>query len=417
MLLNWSGSRTATYFETHLIAIVLFCLPLFEAPKNIFSILFVVVWVWKSISSRSVGSACVFNWPIASLAAVLWIAPFLSHYADNVTSLNSPLRWTILALFVVLVARIEFSRSQFYIVLAALLAGGIFAVGESFWVWHFNGKSYPEFRSVGHVNHSSMYTLIPLAAGLGALYAREKWLQILGLVAIASSLAFLPPSRSLVGGVAITAVLIAALSIVAVRKWSLRGLTLSVIAGLAVVAVVLMTPPAEGFRAELVERVTGDNFFSGRDKILNSALAVWDQHPLIGTGWFSFGTATSEAVVRAALEADGVVYDPNVYWHFPHGHNLWTTVLIERGLIGFALVTFLLFLYFRTFLTIVLSREQLNPVDRGAAVAALLIAVGFAVAGLGNTTMMNEHGHAGMAFIAVAYGYLRGRGILKSGVT
>lgn len=255
-----------------------------------------------------------------------------------------------------------------------------------------------------------VYT-IHLAAGLGALYAREKWLQILGLVAIASSLSFLPPSRSLVGGVAITAMLIAALSIVAVRKWSLRGLILSTIVGFAVVAVVLMTPPAEGFRSELVGRVVGDNFFSGRDKILNSALAAWDQHPLIGTGWFSFGKATSEEAVRAALEADGIAYDPDVYWHYPHGHNLWTTVLIERGLVGVALVTALLFLYFRTFLPIALSREQLDPVDRGAAVGALLVAVGFAVAGLGNTTMMNEHGNAGMAFIAVAYGYLRRRGI------
>lgn len=295
--------------------------------------------------------------------------------------------------------------------------GGLTAVVESFWVWQINGKPDPEFRSVGHVNHSSMYTLIPLAAGLGALYTRERWFKILGLIAIASSLAFLPPSKSLVGGVAITAVFIVALSIAAVRKWSLRGLIVSTIAGLVIVAAVLMTPPAEGFRAELLGRVTGDNFFSGRDRILNSALVVWDQHPLLGTGWFSFGMATSEEAVRAALEAEGGTYDPNVYWHHAHGHNLWTTMLIERGLIGVALVTILLFLYFRTFLPIALSLDQFDNADRGAAVAALLIALGFAVAGLGNTTMMNEHGHAGMAFIAVAFGYLRGRGVINSGVT
>lgn len=390
------------------------CLPLFEAPKNAFSLLFLFMWGAKSIAGKSLGANCSLNWPIWGLAVVLWVSPLFSWYGDTITSLNSAPRWTLLALFVIAAAQLNYSRSQILIVWAALMFGGAVAVAESFWVWHLNGKPYPEFRSVGHVNHSSMYTLIPVAAGLGALYIRERWLQILGLIAIASSLAFLPSSRSLVGGVAITAVLIAALSIVTVRKWSLRGLILSAIVGLAVVAVVLMTPPAEGFRSELVERVTGDNFFSGRDKILYSALAVWDQHPLLGTGWFSFGTATSEEAVRAALEADGIAYDPNVYWHYPHGHNLWTTMLIERGLIGVALVTILLFLYFRTFLPIALSREQLHPVDRGVAVGALLIAVGFAVAGLGNTTMMNEHGHAGMAFIAVAYGYLRGRGIIHS---
>jgi len=404
--------RGASHFEVALIAATILSLPLFEAPKNFFSLVFVLVGVVQSIRWKSQRVNCALNWPIWGLMVILWVSPLFSAYGDTITPLNSAPRWTLLALFVIAAARLNYSRSQILIILAALMFGGAVAVAESFWVWHLNGKSYPEFRSVGHVNHSSMYTLIPLAAGLGALYAREKWLQLLGLVAIASSLAFLPPSRSLVGGVAITAVLIASLSIVTVRKWSLRGLIVSAIAGIAVVAVVLMTPPAQGFRSELVERVTGDNFFSGRDKILNSALVVWDQHPLLGTGWFSFGTATSEEAVRAALEADGIEYDPNIYWHFPHGHNLWTTMLIERGLIGVALVTILLFLYFRTFLPIALSREQLDPVDRGAAVGALLVAVGFAVAGLGNTTMMNEHGHAGMAFIAVAYGYLRGRGII-----
>ncbi|MBF9053358.1 hypothetical protein LSUCC1028_03810 [Rhodobacterales bacterium LSUCC1028] len=407
-----SDVRSASHFEVALISLALISLPLFEAPKNLFSLLFLFVWIAQAIKCKSTGETCALNWPMWGLAAVLWVSPLISAYGDTITLLNSAPRWTLLALFVIAAARLNYTKAQLSIIWAAIMLGGAIAVTESFWVWHLNGKPYPEFRSVGHVNHSSMYTLIPLAAGLGALYARERWLQILGLIAIVSSLAFLPPSRSLVGGVAITALLISALCIVAVRQWSFRGLILSTLAGLAVVAAVLMTPLAEDFRAELVGRVTGDDLFSGRDKILNSALAVWDQHPLIGTGWFSFGTATSEAVVRAALEAEGVEYDPNVYWHFPHGHNLWTTMLIERGLLGVALVTILLFLYFRTFLPIALSREQLEPFDRGAAVAALLVAVGFAVAGLGNTTMMNEHGHAGMAFIAVAYGYLRGRGII-----
>ena len=411
---NPSKVRTASHFEVALIAATLFSLPLFEAPKNVFSLLFLVVWVAQSIRCKSLGANCGLNWLVWGLAAILWVSPLFSEYGNTITPLNSAPRWTLLALFVISAARLNYSRSQILIVWAALMCGGAVAVAESFWVWHLNGRKYPEFRSVGHVNHSSMYTLISLAAGLGALYARERWLQLLGLIAIVSSLAFLPPSRSLVGSVAITAVVIVALSIVTVRKWSLLGLVLSGVAGLAIIFAVLMTPPAEDFRAELMMRVTGDNFFAGRDKILSSALAVWDQHPLIGTGWFSFGTATSEEAVRAALEADGIAYDPDVYWHHPHGHNLWTTMLIERGLVGVALVTVLLFLYFRTFLPIALSREQLEPVARGVAVGALLVAVGFAVAGLGNTTMMNEHGHAGMAFIAVTYGYLRGSGIIHS---
>jgi hypothetical protein len=43
-----------------------------------------------------------------------------------------------------------------------------------------------------------------------------------------------------------------------------------------------------------------------------------------------------------------------------------------------------------------------------AAIAASLVALGFVTAGLGNTTMINEHGQAGMLVIAIAWGFLRG---------
>ncbi|WP_416916205.1 MAG: O-antigen ligase family protein [Roseicyclus sp.] len=409
--------RSASLAEVTFLSLALFCLPLFEAPKNIFSALFLVAWVIQALRTRSLGANCAFNWPILGLVAVLWLAPLFSAFGDTITSLNSAPRWTLLALFVIAAARLDYSRPQMLLIWAALLFGGVWAVVESFWVWSSNGKEYPEFRSVGHVNHSSMYTLVPLAAGLGALYLQSRWMQVLGLLAVASSLAFLPPSKSLVGGVAITSVLIVAISVYAVRRWSLRGLLMAIAAGVIIVAGVIMTPPAADLRAELAFRVGSDNIFAGRDRILNSALAVWDRHPILGAGWFSFGPATSEEVVRAALEVDGLEYDPNVYWHYGHGHNLWTTMLIERGLVGLVLVTLLLFLYFRTFLPIVLSRDLNDRFDRGIALGGLLVAVGFAVAGLGNTTMMNEHGQAGMAFIAIAYGYLRGRGLLGAGAS
>lgn len=404
--------RFATPLEVWLIGSTLFVLPLLEAPKNILSILVVLLWIFQSVRRRSLGEPCSLNMPILGLALILWIAPFFSSDSDSINALNSAPRWTLLALFTVLAARLNYTRTQLLIVFSALMCGGVIAVAESFWVWQINGKPYPEFRSVGHVNHSSMYSLVPLAVGIAALYVRERWLWVLGAITILSTLMFLPPSRSIVGGMAITSVLIVGASVAMVRKWSWRGLCVATTCGTLVVIIVLLMPASDDFRTELFDLVTGDNVFSGRDKILNSALAVWDQHPILGTGFFSFGISTSEEAVRIALEAKGIVYDENLYWHFAHGHNLWTTILIERGLLGFTFINILLFLYFKIFFPIAFSRDQLDPTDRGAAIAALLVAVGFVVAGLGNTTMMNEHGHAGMAVIAVSFGYLRGKGIL-----
>ena len=406
--------RRATATEVAFIAAVVFCLPLFEAPKNVLSAVFLIAWLVQAIRTKNLGQSSRFDILIFGLAAVLWIAPFFSEFGYIITPLNSAPRWTLLALFVLSASRLDYTKGQVAVILSALMIGGVIAVIESIWVWSLNGKPYPEFRSVGHVNHSSMYSLVSLAAGIGAVWLPNRWLKVLAFCAIISTVAYLPPSRSLVGGMAIVAILMVGAGVFAVTRSSVRSLVVTTLSIAIVLGSVLSSPPASGLRQEMVARVTGDNILSSRDKILNSALAVWDQNPIFGTGWFSFGVATSEARVRAALLEDGKNYSEDNYAHLPHGHNLWTTMLIERGLVGIVLVTALLFLYFWTFLPLAMSRDRMEPSDRGVAVAALLVAVGFTVAGLGNTTMMNEHGHAGMAFVAVAYGYLRGRGIIHS---
>lgn len=408
--------RSATTLEVALIALVLFCLPLFEAPKNAFSVLFLIAWGIFAIRDRSLGRASPFDLPIAGLACILWIAPVFSDFSEIITPINSAPRWTLLALFVLVASRFDYSRGQVVVMLAALMIGGVTAVLDSFWMWNLNGKPYPEFRSVGHVNHSSMYSLIPLATGIGALWMREWWLKALGIVAILSALAFLPPSRSLVGGLAVAIILLVGFSVWSLRRGLTRGFISAATVAAILMGITLATPPASHFRSELVSRIAGDDPFSNRDTILSSALAVWDRHPLLGTGWFSFGLATSEQEVRAALAEDDIEYDAAAYSHLPHGHNLWTTILVERGLLGVVLVSALLLLYFWTFWPLALRRDVVVPSDRGVAIVALLVAVGFFVAGLGNTTMMNEHGHAGMAIIAVCYGYLRGRNLIRKKV-
>jgi O-antigen ligase len=401
--------RRATLAEVALIALTFFCLPVFEAPKNVFSILFLLVWTFEAARKFSLGEPSPFGLPITGLAAVLWVSPLFSEFGAVITPINSAPRWTLLALFSLAAARLNYTKTQVMILWGALILGGVFAVAESLHAWSLNAKPYPEFRSVGHVNHSSMYTLITLAASCGALIAPHKSAKFIGLLGILSTLAFLPPSKSIVGAVAISSVLIFWAALVTWGRHGWRSFLCLAMCVSVLVSVTLLTPAAEGFREEFFQRISGDNLFSGRDRILNSALAVWGKHPIIGTGWFSFGMVTSSENVQAALMEQGRDYSPHIYWHFPHGHNLWVTMLIERGLFGVVVVSFLLAIYFRTFIPIASATKNFEPVDRCVAVSATLVATGFTVAGLGNTTMMNEHGHAGMALIAVSYGYLRGQ--------
>lgn len=406
------GGRRASSLETTLISLTLFCLPLFEAPKNVFGILFLAAHLIHSLSSRSFGRSSLFDWPIIALAGVLWVSPYFSELDSGITALNSAPRWTLLALFVVAAVRLDYSSKQVMIIWCALISGGVSAVFDSFVVWQQTGGVYPELRSVGHVNHSAMYTQIVLASGIGAMSMPSKWVRTLGVLAMISTLAFFPPSRSIVSGITIFTLFLLGMYLIYFRHYSLKGLFFALSVILAASCAFMLTPQTAGIRVEIVDRLTGDNPFSGRDRILNSALAVWDRHPIIGSGWFSFGDATSRSNVEAALAVKGLEFSSNIYWNKPHGHNLWVTMLIERGLLGVFLVSILLVLYLRVFVPIGVSKDRGDLMGYGVALTALLVTVAFAVGGLGNTTMMNEHGHAGMAMISVAYGYLRGRGLL-----
>lgn len=176
------------------------------------------------------------------------------------------------------------------------------------------------------------------------------------------------------------------------------------------------TSEGNKFVDELSARMFGSNPFSHRDHIANAALAVWRLDPILGVGWGNFGLATSESVVQAALASRGMTYIEEQYFFTSHGHNLWVTLLVERGLVGVFLGTSLLVAYFVIFTRQLSSRSSDGDLNICMSLSAILIANSFTVTGLANTTMMNEHGHAGMAFIAVIYGYLRGAGRVRAGL-
>ncbi len=407
-------ARAASVVEVAFLGLAFFALPLFEAPKNAASLLFLIAYIVQSLRLRHLGRASLFEWPIMGLIAVLWIGPVLSEFRDTLPPQDSATRWTLLGLFALAAGRLDYMARDVKILMAALLLGGTLAVIDSFHAWSLNDRPFPEFRSVGHVNHSGMYSLIPFALGIATFTGRALWLKIIGAFAVAATLAYLPPSRSLVSGIAIFAIIAVAAMMAAYAARKLRYLVYAGLSFAAIAAGILTLPAAAEFRAEAVVRITGDDLWSGRDKILNAALEVYDRHPIFGTGFQSFGLATAEEIVRAEVEADGRDYDAikDRYWFYGHGHNLWTTMLIERGLVGVILISWLLMAYFWAFLPIALRRDVAQPLARAVAQAGVLIATGFLVAGLGNTTMMNEHGQAGMAMMAILWGYLRESGAL-----
>lgn len=409
--------RFADKFEITLLSIILFCLPLFEAPKNVFGLFLVIAFLglgWR----RGFGCRNPFEWPIIGLILVLWVAGFTSEYQGEtgwyhgeLNLFENAVRWSFLGVIVLITGRYSFTEQQVRILWVVAGCTAILAVGDALYGWHASGKTYPEIRSVGHVNPSGLYVLVSIAVGLGLLHVKPIWARILGAAVLIAAIGFIIPSRSIVTLTAAGALLVFAGYVFVKQSGQVMRAAIGITVLVAICAGGLISPIGAPFRAELQHRITGDEIFSYRDKILYTALEVWDRNPIFGSGFNSFDAATDPDVVRAELEAEGRDYDAEAdrFFRTVHGHNLWTNALIERGLVGLTLFTVLLALYAWYFWRAERRIDDPNATDRMVVLTAQLVVIGFIIGGLGNTTMQNEHGQAGMMILAIAAGYLRGR--------
>ena len=414
---NKTTKRFASRIEITLLALILFCLPLFEAPKNVFGLFLITTFIvlgWRS----GFGRKNTFEWPIIGLILVLWGAGFTSEYQGEtgwyhgeINLFENALRWSFLGAVVLTTGRYTFTEHQARLLWAVAGFTAVFAVGDALYGWLASGKTYPEIRSVGHVNPSGLYVLVTSAVGLGLIYLKAVWARVLAATVLLAAIGFIVPSRSIVTLVAAGCLLLYACYVFAKNSGQVyRTLIGGVILG-AICIAGLFSPVGQPFRNEIEHRITGDQVFSYRDKILFTALEVWDRNPIFGSGFNSFDAATDPEVVRAELEAEGRDYDAEAdrFFRTIHGHNLWTNALIERGLVGVALYTILLALYAWYFWRAERRIDNPNATDRVVILTSQLVVIGFIVGGLGNTTMQNEHGQAGMMMLAIAAGYLRGR--------
>jgi len=403
--------RTASTVEIVLLCLLMFSLPQFEAPGHIFSGLFMIAYLVQSARTHNFGRHTPFEWPVWILLAVALLAPMTSEYSSQVTIWWAR-GWLIIGATAIVAGRLSYTDQQFQYILAAVIIGGIVGVAEGLWIWTNNHNEYPELRSVGHVNQSALYLLNVIAVGLAALISDSRWLKLLGVFGIVAAFLFLIPSRSLVS-VAVACVLMSiGTSILISTYLNRKAILVSTAVVILGFLMLLTTPYADGFRHELLARTQAGSFgqedsvFSGRDRIFLTAIEVYDRNPIFGSGIRTFNLATSPEVVRAELTEEGRDFDAEAsrFVFYPyHGHNLWTTTLIERGLVGVAAVTAYLIIILKLFIRPALSGSSLPKNQRVPAVLGFLIVSYFTLAGLGQTTTYVEHGQAGMMLLSIAW--------------
>lgn len=367
-----------------------FFLPLYEAPKNICWLAYVLTWIYNRARAREWGGPWD-RWDgligVWILSAYL-VAAFAGVHHDEWREANDVVRYASI-LWTLKRSRYEERAAQ--CILFVVVAATLLTLAWGYWrLYGLKTDGTLVLNSVGHVNHSAVYMGIVFGVALSAALAYWQRLGPTGRAALGAAVAvllvsvFVTDSRAAVGAaVLFVFVLVAALGLRR-RINVLRGL---LIAALGVGAVLTVLP---GVLDKTVDRTERGLTFAYRDKIWANALVEWRRFPLFGVGMGNFGRVPLDQLKEWSSSQD---------WPFSatadgvnsHAHSLYFTTLAERGVVGLGVLLAVLAAWGVAILRGI-PRSQDPPIDWalfGSALAGWIMTV---VVGLLNTTLHHEHG-------------------------
>jgi len=391
--------------EFFLLASLLIALPLLEAPKNIFWILFVVTWLFNRFRAHDFGGP----WDRWDSLIILWIAsglliaPFAGLPNSEWGGANDILRYGSI-LWVI--KRSGYSREIFSRLLWIVIVSTLFALAYGLWARYVaHTEKALELHSVGHVNHSAIYLAISFGVALSLTLAYwQRLTKATRFVASAITLSLifailLSASRA---AVAMSLVLALTLGIAWLRRSRLPLLTLLLVS-------TLLGTAAYVSQIEVVQKqelhVKANNVLSYRDVIWNTSLVAWEKYPLFGVGMHNFNQISMDKV-KGWVEESGKPYDRSAYSGTSHAHSLYFNTLAERGLVGSAVLLAVLVSWLYGLIRHY-PRRDADDVEWalwGASLSGWLITVGI---GLVNTTLHHEHAILSVVMLGLWLSYLR----------
>jgi O-antigen ligase len=323
--------------EIPLLALLIFVLPILEAPKNLLWFVYLGVWVFNRWRAKDFGG----RWDGWDTLLALWIssgyvvAAFAGLHRDEWSGAHDIVRYGLLLWAI---KRSGYSAYDLYKLLWWSVVSAGVALTYGLWELHVtHTKQALELHSVGHVNHSAVYLATSFGIALACTLA--SWLDLnrrLRSMAVFATL-------YLAGGVihsgsrgAVGAMLLLALSLAFFwgrRSYKPLAITL-VLMVLTSIAVVTM-------KMEVLEKqergIATSNLSSYRAQIWNLGLAAWQRFPLFGVGMNNFNQITKERV-KSWVESAGRPYDADRYYLAPHAHSLFVNTLAERGIYGLGIL-------------------------------------------------------------------------------
>ena len=362
---------------------LLFFLPNFEVPKNLFALLFVFSWAIYCKKNKYWGG----KWRVIDSIFLLWILidivvsinAIITHQlsGDNYRDI---LRFVLIAW---VLSRTYFSKERLTEASLIALIGTIIALVYSY----ISGQGeFKELHSVGHLNHSAIFLVLAYSISLSLLLFNLKNLkkfQKIILVVITTSLLLSiidTNSRAAFGLLIIISVIDLFYFLVKKKSISLTIVFLSVVTFIGILFI--FNPPEALERIQAQESILDDN---NRMKIRNFSYYAYKANPYLGIGFGNFGQITMDDI-KPYVIADKGVFDTNLYLESAHPHNVYYSYLISGGILIFSIFVF--FWFYIIWIIFKLNKREENDWIVVSSIGVVMVNL---LIGIVNTTLHHEH--------------------------
>ncbi|KEI70407.1 O-antigen ligase family protein [Endozoicomonas elysicola] len=398
--------------ELFLLVAFFFVLPMYEGPKNLFLVAYIITWCVQSWRAKDFGGKLrSWEWVLALFLATGFISAYTNPFGWE-KPVSGALTFAKLIIPAMLFSRTSIPTPKVTFLGSSIILGTFIAVLESWYVWVRDGAEHPELNSVGHVNQSALYIAIAFGVSLAIFMINKGWKKALPLLLTLFFATALIISKSMTAfGAALVMCLVAVCIQLKPNVKNLASLAFSVIAlGVIVFFASDHILALKNFESKATFHAqggdTGSSFLSKRDVIFNSVIFVLPDFPMFGAGDRHFDIATSEEYMKSVAIQRGVPFEPERFFHTNHGHNMVTSVLLNRGYIGLFLILSFIFItawkHLRWLIQYYSDRKlELEPV------IGIMTGIYIIVGGMGNSTLYVEHGQLAFCLIGLSMGYLQ----------
>jgi len=366
-------------YKFFFLVLMLSVLPILEAPKNLFALLFVLSWFIIALRTKDWGG----RWRLIDTIFLLWLLADIAVGINAVIIHDQPANGSKDIIRFVLVgwaiSRARFTTKQMvYLTLMAIF----FTIIPL--AYSYLNYGLPRLHSVGAINHVAIYILIIYIASLSLLIFNFKGIG--NLIRISLILASIilaitvldTNSRAASGLLVIITLMAIAYAVYLYRSWFV--VTISALFLSSVLITSINYPPM--VVDKFIGKMNGD---SARLKIVNFAYYVFKIDPILGTGMENFPNFDHADIQDMVIKEEGT-YNKKKFLPFKHPHNVYLAYLSGGGLVLFSI-----FGWFWFEITKIVHKMKDSCNDRWFIFASSSVIMSVLGIGLVNTTFANEH--------------------------